>query len=142
MTTQSPRPAKPLPQPLNPELTRPFWEAAKRHELVLPRCLQCARYHFYPRELCPYCLSSRLAWVQASGRGYLYTYSIIHQPAHPAFAADVPYVYAIVQLIEGVMMPSNIVECQIPDGLRIDMPLVAVFDDISPDWTLVKFKPA
>lgn len=142
MTTQSQPPTKPAPQPLNPELTRPFWEAAKRHELVLPRCLHCSRYHFYPRELCPHCLSSQLDWVQASGRGNLYTYSIIHQPAHPAFAAEVPYVYAIVQLIEGVLMPSNIVECQIPEGLRINMPLVAVFDDVSPDWTLVKFKPA
>jgi uncharacterized OB-fold protein len=142
MTTQSSPPVKPVPQPLNPELTRPFWEAARRHELVLPRCRQCGRYHFYPRELCPYCLSSNIEWVPASGRGYLYTYSIIHQPAHPAFAAEVPYAYAIVQLVEGVMMPSNIVDCPIPDGLRIDMPLVAVFDDISPEWTLVKFKPA
>jgi len=127
---------------LNPELTRPFWEAAKRHELMLPRCSRCAQYHFYPRELCPHCFSRELEWVQVSGRAHLYTYSIIHQPAHPGFAADVPYVYAIVQLVEGVMMPSNVINCQIPDGLKMDMPLVAVFDDVSPDWTLVKFQPA
>ena len=142
MTTQSARPPKPAPQPVNPEVSRPFWEGAKRHELMLPRCLHCSRYHFYPRELCPHCLSDKIEWVPASGRASLYTYSIIHQPAHPAFTGDVPYVYAIVQLAEGVLMPSNIVDCSIPDGLRINMPLVPVFEDLSPDWTLVKFKPA
>ena len=142
MTTQSTPPAKPVPLPTNRAHTRPFWEAAKRHELVLPRCKRCTRYHFYPREQCPYCLSPELEWVPASGRANLYSYTIIHQPAHPAFQADVPYVYAIVQLIEGVLMPSNIVDVQIPEGLRMDMPLQAVFDDISPDWTLVKFRPA
>ncbi len=142
MTTRSAPPAKPVPQPPNPALTRPFWEAAKRHELVLPRCQHCSRYHFYPRELCPFCLSNQIAWLPVSGKGHLYSYTIIHQPAHPAFAADVPYVYAIVQLDEGVMMPSNVIDCAIPDGLHIEMPLVAVFEDVSPEWTLVKFRPA
>jgi uncharacterized OB-fold protein len=141
MTTETPRPAKPVPQPANPTLTKPFWDAAKRHELVLPRCLKCSRYHFYPREMCPFCLSPKLEWVQASGRAHLYTYAVIYQPAHPAFTPDVPYAFATVQLVEGVMMPSTIVECKVED-LRVDMPLTAVFDDISPEWTLVKFKPA
>jgi uncharacterized OB-fold protein len=139
MTTQPPETQRPVPRPLNPELTRPFWEATKRHVLVLPRCRRCSRFHFYPRELCPYCLSPDLEWVPASGRGRLYSYTIVHQPPHPSF--EVPYVYAIVQLVEGVMLPSNVVECQIPDGVRIDMPLVAVFEDVTPEWTLVKFKP-
>jgi uncharacterized protein len=127
---------------MNPELTQPFWDAAKRHELILPRCKKCSRYHFYPRELCPFCLSQNLEWVPASGKGHLYTYSIIHQPANPAFTGDVPYVYGVVRLIEGVMMPSNVVECQIPDGVTVDMPLTVVFDDVTPEWTLIKFKPA
>ena len=142
MTTQSAPPEKPAPQPLNPELTRPFWEATKRHELVLPRCRHCARFHFYPRELCPHCFSKDLEWVPASGRAHLYTYSIIHQPANPAFAPDVPYVYATVQLDEGVFMMSNVINCRIPDDIKIEMPLTAVFDDVSPEWTLVKFQPA
>jgi uncharacterized protein len=137
MTTQATD--KPVPRPLNLEATRPFWEAAKQHQLLLPRCLRCSRYHFYPRELCPFCLSLDLEWVAATGKASLYSYTIVHQAPHPSF--EVPYVYALVQLTEGVLMPSNVVDCELSD-LRIDMPLLSVFDDISPEWTLVKFKPA
>ena len=77
-----------------------------------------------------------------SGRGRLHSFTVVRQPQNPAFAEDVPYAYAIVQLEEGVRMVSNIVDCAIPDGLRVEMPLVATFDDGIDDWTLVKFKPA
>jgi uncharacterized OB-fold protein len=132
---------KPLPRPLSPELTRPFWEAAKRHELVLPRCKTCDYLFFYPRSECPRCLSNQLEWMRVSGRGRLHTYTIVNQPANAAFRDDTPYVYAVVQLDEGPRMVSNVVQCAI-DVLSVDMPLEAVFDDVTPEWTLVKFKPA
>jgi uncharacterized OB-fold protein len=141
MSATAPEYTKPLPRPLNPDLTRPFWEAAKRHELVLPRCTRCGRYHFYPREICPYCFAQQLEWVPVSGRGRIYTYTVIHQPENRAFRDDVPYVHAIVRLEEGVLMLTNIVGCSIAE-VRVDMPVVAVFDDVTPEWTLVKFKPA
>ena len=131
---------KPLPVPVNPELTAPFWDAAKRGELVLPHCRTCSTVFFYPRELCPECLSSDLDWVTASGRGRVYSYTIVHQPAHPTFRADSPYVYAIVQLDEGVRMVSNVVDCP-HDELAINMPVAAVFDAVTPETTLVKFRP-
>jgi uncharacterized OB-fold protein len=86
-------------------------------------------------------LAADLEWVQVSGRGRLHSYTIVEQPANAAFNADVPYVYAIVQLDEGPRLVSNVVQCDL-DALRVDMPLVAVFDDVTPEWTLVKFKPA
>ena len=132
---------KPLPRPLSPELTRPFWEAAKRHELRMPRCTMCDHVFFYPRSECPRCLSTNLEWVQVSGRGRLHSFTVVQQPANAAFRDDVPYVYAVVQLDEGPRLVSNIVQCDI-DALRVDMPLEAVFDDVTPEWTLVKFKPA
>ena len=132
---------KPIPRPLNPEVTKPFWEAAKRHELVLPRCKRCSRYHFYPREVCPHCFSKDLEWVPASGRARLFTYTVIHTPADQAFRDDVPYAHCIIQLEEGVSMISNVLECPVED-LRVDMPLVVAFDDVTPEWTLVKWKPA
>ncbi len=132
---------KPLPVPINPQFTAPFWEGARRGELVLPRCRTCSTVFFYPRELCPECLSSDLDWVAASGRGRVYSYTIVHQPAHPSFRADSPYLYAIVQLDEGVRMVSNIVDCP-HDELAINMPVVAVFDAVTPETTLVKFRPA
>ena len=132
---------KPLPVPINPQLTAPFWKGARRGELVLPRCRTCSTVFFYPRELCPECLSSDLDWVTASGRGRVYSYTIVHQPAHPTFRGDSPYVYAIIQLDEGVRMVSNIVDCP-HDELAINMPVVADFDAVTPDTTLVKFRPA
>ena len=132
---------KPLPRPLNPELTRPFWEAAKRHELVMPRCKTCDQLFFYPRSECPRCLGSDLEWVPVSGRGRLHSFTIINQPVNAAFRDDVPYVYAVVQLIEGPRMISNLVECDV-ESVSVDMPVEVVFDDVTPEWTLVKFKPA
>lgn len=132
---------KPLPRPLSPALTRPFWEAAKRQELVMPRCKRCDHLFWYPREECPQCLSNDLEWVKVSGRGRLHTFTVIRQPANPAFGDDVPYVYAVVQLDEGPRMVSNVVDCEV-DQLRVDMPLMATFDAVTPEWTLVKFKPA
>ena len=132
---------KPLPRPLNPAFTRPFWDAAKRHELVMPRCKTCDHLFFYPRSECPRCLSSDLEWVPVSGQARLHSFTIVHQPANPAFRDDVPYIYAVVQLLEGPRMVSNLVECE-HDAVEVDMPLVAVFDDVTPEWTLVKFKPA
>jgi uncharacterized OB-fold protein len=132
---------KPLPRPLNPAFTKPFWEAAKRHELIMPRCTMCDHLFFYPRTECPRCLSGSIGWTPVSGRGRLHSFTIVNQPVHPAFRDDAPHVYAIVQLDEGPRMISNVVECDHPD-LQIDMPLVAVFDDVTPEWTLVKFKPA
>ncbi|HEY7492737.1 MAG TPA: Zn-ribbon domain-containing OB-fold protein [Candidatus Tectomicrobia bacterium] len=137
----APEYTKPLPRPLSPELTRPFWEAARRHELVMPRCKTCDHLFFYPRSECPRCFSTNLEWIQVSGRGRLHSYTIVQQPANPAFRDDVPYVYAVVQLEEGPRLVSNVVQCN-PDTLRVDMPLEAVFDDVTPEWTLVKFKPA
>lgn len=142
MTTQNrPAPSKPLPRPANRALSKPFWEAAKRHELVMQRCNSCSNWIFYPREQCPVCFSQDLGWAPVSGRGRVYAFTIVHQPGNPAFGADAPYVFATIQLDEGVRMVSNVVGID-PHAVKVDMPVVATYDDVSPDWTLVKFTPA
>lgn len=133
---------KPVPRPEIPELTQPFWDAAKRHELIIPRCRQCNSYFWYPREMCPDCLQKDWEWTAVSGKARLHTFTVVRQPSNPNFAEDVPYAYAMVQLDEGVRMISNITDCEIPDGLEVDMRLEATFDDVTEDWTLVKFRPA
>lgn len=132
---------KPLPKAENPELTKPYWEAIKRHELVMQRCRGCDRFIFYPREQCPFCFSQDLGYDPVSGRGRVHAYTVVYQPAHPGFNDDAPYVFALIQLDEGVRMISNVVGCD-PKDVRVDMPVVATYDDITPEWTLVKFKPA
>jgi len=130
---------KPLPRPTAASL--PFWAAAKRHELQIQRCGSCGAYIFYPREVCPECLSSDLQWIKVSGKGTVYSYTIARAPTHPAFAEEVPYVIAIVELAEGPHLTTNITGCK-PDEVRVGMPVVATFDDVTPEMTLVKFCPA
>jgi uncharacterized OB-fold protein len=130
-----------MPRPESRGLTAPYWEAARRHELVCQRCVRCSVWIFYPREQCPDCFSTELEWAPVAGNGRVFAFTIVHQPAHRAFEPDVPYAYAIVQLDEGVRMPTNIVDCPLEE-IEVDMPVTVVFDDVSPEWTLVKFRPA
>ncbi|MEE8419806.1 MAG: Zn-ribbon domain-containing OB-fold protein [Dehalococcoidales bacterium] len=129
---------KPLPF-VYPE-TQPYWEGTKRHELLIQRCKDCGTFQFYPRGMCVSCLSDNTEWVQASGKAKVYSFTIAHRPARPAFADDVPYNIAIIELDEGVRMTSNIVECDNED-IKVDMPVEVVFDDVTPEITLPRFKP-
>ncbi|MGD0072750.1 MAG: Zn-ribbon domain-containing OB-fold protein [Candidatus Binataceae bacterium] len=128
---------KPLPKPS--PTSRPFWDAAKRHELMLQRCGACGKFIYYPRPRCPHCFSDRLEWNRCSGKGKLYSFTVVRRAASRAFA-DAPYVLAIVELDEGPRMTTNIAAP--PEQLRVDMPVTVFFDDVTPDRTLVKFKPA
>lgn len=130
---------KPLPHPT--DVTQPFWNAAKRHELNIQRCTSCGAYIFYPREVCSECLCPDLTWIRVSGRGTLYSYTIAQAPTHPGFADDAPYVIAIVELTEGPHITTNIVGC-LPADVSIGMPVVATFEDVNDEVTLVKFRPA
>ena len=132
-------PARPLPE--TDVVTAPFWEAAKRHELSLQRCRAGDHRFMYPRIFCPVCYSDDLEWAPVSGKGRVYTFTVVHQAGHPFFQAQVPYVFAVVQLDEGPRMYTNIVEID-PDDVQVDMRVEAVFDDVTDDVTLVKFRPA
>ena len=138
--TQQKEYRKPIPVPI-PE-TQYFWDKVKEHELWIQRCEDCSKVFFYPRLHCPQCMSENLEWFQASGRGTLYTYMINHRPA-PGFEDDAPYAIAVVQLQEGPRMMTNIVGIEnTPENLVLDMPLEVVFDDVLPDVTIPKWRPA
>lgn len=128
---------KPLPKPS--PTSRPFWEAARRHELQLQHCGACGKFIYYPRPRCPHCTSDNLKWERVSGRGKLYSYTIVRRASTRSFA-DAPYVLAIVELDEGPRLTTNLVAPQ--DQLKIGMPVAVHFDDVTPEHTLVKFKPA
>ena len=101
---------KPLPV-IDPE-SQPYWDALKQHRLLLKRCRACQRSHHYPRELCPHCHSDDLEWTDASGKGEIYSYTIARKPAGPVFAADVPYVIAMIALDEGPRMMTNLIDIE------------------------------
>ena len=130
-----------LPIPVADEASAPFYEGAKLGKLMLVRCSQCGTWRLPDRERCHDCLSTDWEWAQASGRGKLYTFGVMHQQYHPAFAGVIPYNYAFVELDEGPRLVTNIVDCANED-LRTDMPVEAVFDPVSDETTLVRFRPA
>ena len=130
---------KPIPIPSNGDLTKPFWEAAKRGELIIPYCNSCSNLFFFPRDVCPNCFSKDLDWKKMSGKGHVYTYTHVRQAVHPSFQSANGHIYAIVQLDEGPKIPSGISGCE-PNEVYVDMPVSVVFDDITEDYTLVKFE--
>src|SRR3972149_6266420 len=137
-TKDTPEYRKPLPAPS--DISRPFWDGLRVGELRLQRCHDCRRYLFYPRSVCPHCLSQELEWGAASGRGQLYSYTIVRRAMNPAFQGDVPYVFATAELEEGPGGTTNIVTCE-PEAVQVDMPVKAVYDVITPEIALLKFEP-
>ena len=132
------RPTK-KPVPKIDEESKGFWEACQRHELYIQRCRACGAKRYYPRALCPFCLSSDTEWLRCAGRGTVYSFTVTYQNQAPGFRDQLPYVMAYVELEEGVRLLSNIVECA-PDAVRIGMPVEVVFDDVMPEITVPKFR--
>ncbi len=128
---------KPLPY-IHAE-TKPYWDGAKRRELLIRKCRACGRHYFYPRDFCPSCFSFDVEWVRVSGRGTIYSFTICHRGAQD-FEADAPYNLVIVDLEEGVRMMSTVVGYPNED-LKIGMPVEVMFDEVTPEVTLPKFKP-
>lgn len=129
---------KPLPQPT--PWSRPFWEAAREHRMVLRRCDSCGTYQHPPYPYCEVCWGEEFSWVEAAGRVSLFAFSVNHFAVPFPFWGDLPYVTAIVELPEGVRMISNVVECD-HEALHDGMELEVVFDDVSEEYTLPKWKP-
>jgi len=130
---------RPLPKPDQDSAV--YWEAARRHELVLQLCTACQRFRFYPRSICPYCFSDKFEWRRSPGRGTVYSYTVIHRPPFPAFRDKVPYVLALIELNEDVRMMSNIIDCD-PTTVEIGMSVEVTFEDITEEITLPQFKPS
>lgn len=119
--------------------TRPYWDALRDHRLILKHCTACARSHFYPRALCPFCHSFDLIWKDASGDASVYSYTVARRPAGPAFKADTPYILALVELAEGPRMLTQLIGLP-PEAARIGMRVRVAFDEVTPGITLPKFE--
>ena len=111
-----------------------YWEGARNGKLLLKSCTSCKKVHHYPRALCPYCFSDKLEWREASGKGKVYTYSVMRR-------APEPYVIAYVTLDEGISMMTNIVDCDF-DKVRIDQPVKLVFKPSENGQPVPMFTPA
>lgn len=117
----------PLPD-VNWEPTRPFWAAAARGALMIPRCDGCQHLLWYPETPCRRCGGSDLTWTEVSGRGRLFAWSVVRHAWIPQLADRLPFVTGLVALEEdpAVRLVSYIVDCT-PDALHNDMPVGVVF---------------
>jgi len=129
---------KPLPEPTR--VSQPFWDAARAGKLLIQRSKKTGKAVHYPRPVSPFGPDDELEWFEASGRGTVYTYTVARRPTAPQWANEPPLVIAIVELEEGVHMTTNIIDCD-PSDVRIGLPVAAVFDAVTPETTLVKFRP-
>ena len=136
---------KPIPVPQGESDV--YWQKAKQGELWLRYCNSCNEAYFFPTDIfraIPCDNPRDTKWIKASGKATLFTFAIVGyetgRAPHPGFEA--PYVTAIVELEEGPKMPTNIViEDPSPDNLQIGMDLEVVFEDITDEIALPKFKP-
>jgi len=122
--------------PVPDAVSLPFWEGIADGVLRVQRCGACERHVFYPRAVCPYCDASELDWVDASGRGQVHSFTVVHR-APPDYRDEVPYVVALVELDEGVRMMTRIVDVE-PAGVRVDLPVEVA---IQGDPRLPYFRP-
>jgi uncharacterized OB-fold protein len=135
MTTEAQRPLPRFPEPD----TEPFWRATRQHELRYPVCTRCGGVVFYPRRHCTHCLSLDLEWRTSRGEGTVYTFSVIRQNRHPAFAPRVPYVVAYVDLDEGFRLLTNVVGVD-PAAVRIGQRVRVDWEDYE-ELALPVFRP-
>ncbi len=132
---------KPLPNVA--EDMKDFFEGLRRHELRLLRCRVCGAW-YWPIAFCrnhanePY--GANLEWTKASGRGKVFVHNIHEVAFEPAFKDEIPYVYALIETEEGPLIGSNVIGIPASE-VKIGMPVEVVFEDITEEFTLPKFRP-
>ena len=118
-----------------------FWVATKAHELKLQKCDRCGRFWYYPGPVCHYCSSREFTWTAVSGKGTIYSYSVLERAKGNPFEGDVPITIILVRLEEGPVMMSNLIDYE-PGQLRIDAPVTVDYEDVDDQVTLPVFRPA
>ena len=134
---------KPIPE-ADPYVTQPFWDGAKEGKLMLPRCGDCNRVHFYPRVICPHCQSNNIGWFEASGEGTIHTFAV-QQRAFGGWAEEVPFATAFIDMKEGGRMMTVLrnVNAEEPDSIQIGAAVQIEFEEASEDihvpfWRVVE----
>ncbi len=128
-----------MPQPMADNASIPWWQAAAEHRLLVQRCSDCSHPRLPAAPTCPSCRSDAAEWHEVSGRGELYTYTIVHRAI--AAGQQLPFVIAVIALdgADGVRMISNLVETPLED-LRIGMRVEVAWEDMGPDLAIPRFR--
>jgi hypothetical protein len=128
------------PLPVVNKWAEPFWKAAKQNVFTIQKCKACGSHIFIPRICCPECFSDELDWVVASGKGTVYSYTVVYNNAPSRFQSEMPFVIAIVRLDEGGQMLTNIVGCD-PSEVKCDMRVEVQFEKLNDEFNLPLFRP-
>jgi uncharacterized OB-fold protein len=129
-------------EPAATPASEPFWEATRARRFLLQWCVACEAPIFYPREICPRCLGSKMDWRAASGRGQVHAVSVQYRPAMPLpVFSEGPYAVALIELEEGVRIMSNVVGCP-PEEVTVGMPVTLTWEPLSDGRNLPQFQPA
>jgi uncharacterized protein len=123
--------------PVTPD-TREFWDATLEGRLLIRRCRACGEAIWYPRPICPFCHSTDTVWEEASGRGRIYTFTVVRRGAG-RWAAESPFVLAYVELEEGPRMMTNIVDCELGE-VEIGREVEVVFHRTAEAAALPRFR--
>ena len=129
---------KPLPR-VTPD-TEVFWQGCNRGQLLLAACTNCSNVHLPPGPVCPFCFSDDLGWKSASGFGHVSSWTIVYKNWFDAFNDDIPYNTVQVELDEGPRLTTNLIRIN-SEQIRVGMKVEVVFDRITNDFTLPRFKP-
>jgi uncharacterized protein len=116
-----------------------FYRFCRQGELRFQRCKSCSAWRHVPREMCAECGSFDWEWARSSGRGRLFTWTVVTRALHPAFADSVPYAPAVIELEEGVRLLSQVLDCP-PAELEVGMPVEVVFRPVTSEVTLPMFR--
>ncbi len=127
------------PLPIPDDDTRRFWEGCREHKLLFQKCHACSFVRWPPSIACPSCYSSETEWINASGKGKIYTFAVYHRAFDPAFRDRLPYIAAIVELDEGPRLATNIIGC-FPNEVACDARVEVVWDDVTDTVSLPKFR--
>ncbi|MCA1025936.1 OB-fold domain-containing protein [Cytobacillus kochii] len=127
------------PLPIIDNDSKFFWEGCEKEKLFIQQCQSCSLHIFYPRILCPHCGEENVTWVEASGEGTIYSYTIARRAGGPAFKEDLPYCVALIDLKEGVRMMTNIIDTDM-EAIHCNQQVKVVFQKVG-EMTLPMFTP-
>lgn len=137
MDHETPQVPRPLPVPS--KVSKPYWDSCKEGRLRIQRCKHCGTHLFYPVYMCHECTGQQLEWIDASGRGIVHSYSVIYRAPYTELADQGPYTVALIELEEGPIMMSNIVDVD-PEAVRVGDKVRVDFLRASDDITLPVFR--
>jgi uncharacterized OB-fold protein len=123
-----------------PVWQQPFWDSLRQRSIKVQRCASCGAFRHVPKEICAKCYSTSFSWEPVSGRGVVYTYTVVHRAPTPAYQANAPYTIVHVVMDEGFRMVGTMTGTD-PDSTEIGAPVRVVYTDLSTEWTIVEFEP-